>query len=89
MFDYNALDKEISGLNPIITETFSIGKSVMGKDIKCIKIGRGKKKIVINGAHHGLEYITSAFLAEFIKKYSESLIKNEKLYSFDTIKLFL
>lgn len=88
MFDYKTLEQEISELNPIITETFSIGKSVMGKDIKCIKIGRGKKKIVINGAHHGLEYITSAFLTEFIKKYSECLIKNEKLYNFDIVDFF-
>lgn len=88
MFDYNVLENELLKLNPIITEVFSIGNSVMGKEIKCVKIGRGKKKIVINGAHHGLEYITSAFLTEFIKKYSEVLLNNEKMYDFDAVKLF-
>lgn len=88
MYDYNTLQEEIAKLNPLICENMSIGKSVMGKDIPCIKIGRGKRTMVINGAHHGLEYITAAFLMSFIKKYCEALINNEKIYGFNSVNLF-
>lgn len=88
MFDYNDLLEELNDLNKIVTETFSIGETVMGRNIPCIKIGRGKKHIVINGAHHGLEYITSAFLMSFIKKYSNCLLKNEEMLGFSVVPLY-
>lgn len=88
MFDYDDLVEQLNDLNPIVTEKFSIGQTVMGREIPCIKIGRGKKSIVINGAHHGLEYITSAFLVSFIKKYSECLISGEEMYEFLVVPFF-
>lgn len=88
MFDYDDLIEELSNLNPIVTEKFSIGETVMGRDIPCIKIGRGKKHMVINGAHHGLEYITSAFLVSFIKKYCDCLMTGEKMSGFDVVPFF-
>ncbi len=88
MYDYDDLKKQLNELNPIITEKFSIGETVMGREIPCVKIGRGKKHIVINGAHHGLEYITSAFLMSFIKKYCGSLLNNEKILGFDVVSFF-
>ncbi len=33
----------------------------MQKDIPCLKIGKGKKKLLLSGAYHGLEYLTAAF----------------------------
>ena len=50
-----------------------IGKSVMKKPIYCIKIGDGEKKLFINGAHHGLEYLTSAFIMKFLKEFAEAV----------------
>lgn len=88
MFDYDKLINELAEINPIATERFSAGKTVMGREIPCIRIGRGKRSMVVNGAHHGLEYITSAFLTEFIKKYSECLIKGENLFDFDVVSFF-
>lgn len=44
---------------------FSIGKSVKGKNIYCIKFGKGNKNVLFNGAHHGLEWITSPLLIKF------------------------
>lgn len=49
---------------------FSIGKSVLGKDLCCIKIGDGKKEIFYNGAHHADEWITSVILARFAEDFS-------------------
>ncbi len=75
MYDYELLKKDIEDINPVATEVFSIGKTQMGRDIFCLKTGRGSKKLVITGAHHGLEYITSKFLMMFAKRYNSSLME--------------
>ena len=51
-------------------ELFSIGKSVMKKELFCIKWGTGKKRIFLNGAHHGMEWITSLLLLKIIETFS-------------------
>lgn len=54
-YDYARMLKDIEMLtdNYNIIERFSIGKSVMQKDIPCLKIGKGKKKLLLSGAYHG------------------------------------
>ena len=69
-------------------EMFSIGESVMEKKIYCIKLGKGKKKLFINGAHHGLEYLTSAFIMRFLKEAASSLRKKSEMLDYDIVKLF-
>ena len=49
-------------------EIFSIGKSVMGKEIPCIQIGSGGVRIQVNAAHHAIESITSALAVNFCKR---------------------
>lgn len=56
-------------------EQLSIGKSVMGHDLICLKIGTGKKKLFLNGAHHGMEYLTAAMLVEIAKRYAEAVME--------------
>ena len=69
-YDYARMLKDIEMLtdNYNIIERFSIGKSVMQKDIPCLKIGKGKKKLLLSGAYHGLEYLTAAFLDKICVK---------------------
>ena len=69
MYDYKRLNDDLIMINSDNAKIFSIGKSSMGKDIPCIKIGSGSRALLLNGAHHGLEYITSAFLMKFVKEY--------------------
>lgn len=71
-YDYTRLNEDIKSLteNYNIIESFSIGKSVMNKDIPCLKIGNGSKKLLLSGAYHGLEYLTSAFLMKFLLNYA-------------------
>ena len=56
-YDYGRMLKDIEMLtdNYNIIERYSIGKSVMQKDIPCLKIGKGQKKLLLSGAYHGLE----------------------------------
>lgn len=70
-YNYETLKRDIK----ILTQRFpkmewgSIGKSVWGKELYYIKLGHGKKKISYNGAHHGMEWITSAMLMRFVKEF--------------------
>ena len=68
-------------------DMFSIGESVMEKKILCLKIGTGEKKLFINGSHHGLEYLTSAFIMRFLDRLSLAFRDKEHMLSYDVIKL--
>ena len=70
-------------------EFFSIGESVMEKKIYCIKYGNGEKRLFINGAHHGLEYITSAFLMRFLSDFDMNLKNGSDMWGYSVRELFL
>ncbi len=44
-----------------------LGRSILGKDIDYYKIGEGRSHIVVAGAHHGMEYITTLALYDFME----------------------
>ena len=46
-------------------ETGSIGKSVMGKDLYYLKIGKGEKEVLFNATHHANEWFTTPLLFNF------------------------
>lgn len=46
-------------------EYTSVGKSVWGRNLYCYKVGSGDKRLFINAAHHGNEYITSEIAMDF------------------------
>ena len=54
----------------------TLGKSILGRDIDYYKFGSGKKNIVIVGAHHALEYITSLVIYDFISYIYENLTRD-------------
>lgn len=84
-YDYNKFLKEMKSLLeefPFLKSEI-IGKSVMKKPIYCIKVGDGDKKLFINGAHHGLEYLTSAFIMRFLKEFSQAILENTEFFGYD------
>ena len=54
----------------------TIGKSVMGRDIFSLRIGRAASYVLFAAAFHGSEHITSAILIEFIKRLSDAILKD-------------
>lgn len=44
----------------------SLGKSVGGRDIPLIRIGDGRRSLVLVGAHHGMEWITTSVILRFL-----------------------
>ncbi len=49
----------------------AIGKSMLGCDIDCFRIGKGNRSILAVGAHHGMEHITALALYDFIEFLAE------------------
>lgn len=64
--DANTLQSMYPGLISID----SIGKSVEGRDLLLIKLGKGDNKILFCGSHHAREYISTTFLMKTIDEYA-------------------
>jgi g-D-glutamyl-meso-diaminopimelate peptidase len=64
---------------PDITSLKNIGESIQGRDINALRVGRGEKKIFINGAHHGKEWITSVLILEQIEYILKAYEQNESI----------
>ena len=60
----------------------SIGKSHWDRELFYIRLGKGERIISYNGAHHGMEWITSAMLMRFAEDFLESDAKGKSLGGF-------
>ena len=72
---------------PFISVSY-MGSSLMGRSIPIICLGEGEKGILYVGAHHGMEWITSAILLRFINEYAESLRDGRRIYNVHLPYLF-
>ncbi len=57
----------------------SFGQSVQHRCLFRIRLGKGKKRLHLNGAHHGMEWITSAMLVAFVSEMADCLM-NGRLF---------
>lgn len=76
-YTYDIMERDIQGLKvryPFI-QVGTAGKSVLGKNLYYIKLGTGPNQVFYNGAHHGLEWITSVLLMKFIEDFSEAYVE--------------
>lgn len=64
-----------------------LGRSVLGKEIPFIRFGKGEKKIIITGAHHGKEWITSILNMQILSSIS-TMYKEKKRYGETDIAIF-
>lgn len=56
---------ELTSSHPSIEATV-IGRSMLGRDIDCFRVGTGNKRVLAVGAHHAMEHITSLALYDFL-----------------------
>lgn len=60
-----------------------IGKSIEGRNIYCISLGTGKRKIHVNAAHHANEWITSLVVMRSLELMCEAFVKKSTDYNFN------
>lgn len=69
-------------------EIGEIGRSVLNRPLKYIKIGNGNKEVLYNGAFHANEWITTPILMKFIEEYSKAFVDNRTIYGYNAKSLF-
>jgi len=69
-------------------QVFSIGKSVLGNDLYCIRLGKGNKQVFYSGSYHANEWITSAVLMKFVNDFSAAYESNSNIYGYSTREIF-
>lgn len=88
IYGYENLKRDLSILskNNLISIK-SAGKSVEARELYYVTMGSGEYKIFINGAHHGMEWITSAMLIRFCKEFSDSAARSLPFCGYDSRQL--
>lgn len=74
---------ELQAMYGDLIQLDSIGKSVEGRDLVLIKLGKGKIKIVLAGTHHAREYITTSFLMETVDEYARAYVTTGNYNGYD------
>jgi len=64
---HNQLEQQILEFKNSGIKVFSIGKSVLGRNIWCVAVGSGEPSVIIQYAIHAREYITAYLAIEHIK----------------------
>lgn len=86
-YTFEILERQVKGLEvryPFL-EVGTAGKSVLGKTLYYVRLGKGNNNVFYNGAHHANEWITTPLLMKFIESYAKafstgSTIRNYNIY---------
>lgn len=79
-YSYSQMIKDANKLQEMHSDVINvstIGKSVEGRDLLSIKLGKGEKNILLIGSHHAREYISTTYLMKMLDEYSYSYSNNE------------
>lgn len=89
-YDYKKCTEEITALSGgfHFAKMDTIGYSVMKKPIYSLEIGQGEKSLFINSAHHGLEYLTAAFIMRFLKEYAQAITDKETFFGYPATEFY-
>ncbi len=89
-FDYEKLTQSLQDFagKYLSARLFSAGKSVAGRELWCVAVGRGKKQVFLNGAHHALEWITASLLANFLWDFAAAAEAGEELGGYNARNIF-
>lgn len=83
-YPYAVLIEELNQLLEIypFMRMNTIGSSVMGKPIPELQIGRGDKRVHMNGSFHANEWITTAVIMRFVNDYLLALTNRQAIRGF-------
>lgn len=87
---YEIVQRQIEGLKaryPFL-ETGSIGKSVMGRELYYVRLGRGSREVSYNASHHANESITTPVLMKFMENYAKAYAAGSSIQGYNIRELF-
>ncbi len=65
-----------------------LGKSFAGREISLVGIGEGKKSVLLVGAHHGMEWITTGLLLRYAEEYCRAVSEKRKISGVDADRIY-
>lgn len=83
-YRYSYYLRVINQLYPEFTKLEKIGESVEKRPIYALKLGTGKKEILMDGALHAREHMTTNVLMEMVDQYSVSYYSKKKFNGYNT-----
>ena len=86
-YSYSVLNRDCKCLmnEYSFIKKIKIGKSVLGKELFCLRFGEGDKKVFVNASHHGNEWITSILVMRMLEEMCY-LYRNDMSYRLYNIK---
>ena len=89
-FGSNTVYENLNSLKEMypFLEFGSIGRSVLGKNIPYVRVGRGPKEVFYSAAYHANEWITSIIMLEFLYEYCDAIQNNSTIFGFSARNLF-
>lgn len=85
MYSPETMEKDLRKLQEQYQlEVQTIGETENGKRIKAVKLGKGKKSILMVGAHHGREWLSSVLLMTMLKDYASAYQARKPIGDFST-----
>ncbi|MGF2617967.1 hypothetical protein FZC84_13060 [Rossellomorea vietnamensis] len=69
--------QEIARMYPSFTQLTTIGKSVDGRDIYAIKLGKGSKEVLVDASTHAREHMTTNIVMTMLDNYAYSYATNQ------------
>lgn len=79
--------KLVSLMYPSLTKLMEIGKSVEGRPLYSLKVGTGKKEVLMDASFHGREHMTTNVLMEMIDTYLKAYVNGTKFENYDVKKI--
>ncbi len=89
-YTYETLQDDLTSLSaryPFLKLT-TIGKSLVGRPLPLVILGEGKKSVLYVGAHHGMEWITTMLLLQYIEEYCLAVQNNQMFFGLSASYLF-
>lgn len=86
MYTYEALTEDIYQLSKQYPNLFTyktLTTTTFGRKIWAIKLGNGKTSVLMHGAHHAREWMTSALLMRMLERYLEAYNQNQAIEGFN------
>ncbi|MFP7169337.1 M14 family metallocarboxypeptidase [Terribacillus halophilus] len=89
-YDYAICLQDIQSLHQLFPfmRMRTIYKSILGKPVTELQIGKGKRHIHMNASFHGNEWITSLALMRFVNDYLLAVTHDKKLFGYPASKLY-
>lgn len=87
---YEIVQRQIEGLKaryPFL-ETGSIGRSVLGRELYYVRLGRGVREVSYNASHHANESITTPLVMEFIENYAKAYSTGASILGYNIQELY-